>query len=445
MPLIKIRRNSSKSQKGNQVAFQKLKLKLSEIGVAIKNTNFKVEEITETKSDINKNLIFGEIEKIKPGRIFKNRDELSKSRIHGPTMAGIWGRENEGASSIVLSGGYEDDIDDYSYILYTGHGGQDKPGGKQIKDQEFVKGNKALTINYEKQIPVRVTRGHQISNGPSEGYRYDGIYYVNKYERIKGKNKLYVCRFHLSRQKGKYNLKINKNTLLQILKNSEIHNKKNIVDKNHSNLNDRESLLKNRKLEDLFFLSGRTLNVLKNEQIIFLKDLLIWEKNNFKQMQGMGVGSVDELTEQLSELNKRYNTNLDFAKSDKITITNNVASLNQNLFKRTDEIDFSIRTMNVLKNENITHFGDLVQKTENDLLRMPNFGRKSLVEIKNVLDELSLYLGMEIIWPPEERNLYENEQKDKNIKQFNDLSQDDKINYFNLLPKFSIIQSAKLL
>ena len=71
-------------------------------------------------------------------------------------MAGIWGRENEGASSIVLSGGYEDDIDDYSYILYTGHGGQDKPGGKQIKDQEFVKGNKALTINYEKQIPVEL-------------------------------------------------------------------------------------------------------------------------------------------------------------------------------------------------------------------------------------------------------------------------------------------------
>ena len=421
----------AQAKRGNEDAFQKLKHKLSDIGVVLKNkTDFEVEETTETKSDINKNLIFGEIEKIKPGRIFKNRDELSKSRIHGPTMAGIWGRENEGASSIVLSGGYEDDIDDYSYILYTGHGGQDKPGGKQIKDQEFVKGNKALTINYEKQIPVRVTRGHQISNGPSEGYRYDGIYYVNKYERIKGKNKLYVCRFHLSRQKGKYNLKINNNTLLQILKNSEIHNKKNIVDKNHSNLDDRESLLKNRKLEDLFFLSGRTLNVLKNEQIIFLKDLLIWEKNNFKQMQGMGVGSVDELTEQLSELNKRYNTNLDFAKSDKITITNNVASLNQNLFKRTDEIDFSIRTMNVLKNENITHFGDLVQKTENDLLRMPNFGRKSLVEIKNVLDELSLYLGMEIIWPPEEGNLYENEQKDKNIKQFNDLSQDDKINYF---------------
>ena len=53
---------------------------------------------------------------------------LSKARIHGPTMAGIWGREIEGACSIVLSGGYEDDIDELDYIFYTGQGGQDIPG-----------------------------------------------------------------------------------------------------------------------------------------------------------------------------------------------------------------------------------------------------------------------------------------------------------------------------
>ena len=421
----------AKAKRGNKDAFNKLKIKLSEIGVALKDkAEFEVQKITEPKSDKNTNLKFGEIDNIKLGRIFKNRDELSKYRIHGPTMAGIWGRENEGASSIVLSGGYEDDIDDYSYILYTGHGGQDKPGGKQVKDQEFVKGNKALTINYEKQIPVRVTRGYQIKNGPSEGYRYDGIYYVNKYERIKGKNKLYVCRFHLSREKGKYNLKINNNTLSQILKNSELIKKKDIVDKKLSKLDNITILLKNRKLEDLFFLSGRTLNVLKNEQIIYLKDLLIWEKSNLKQMQGMGGGSVDELIEQLSVLNERYNTNLDFAKSAHININEKIANLNQNLFKRLDEIDFSIRTMNVFKNENLTHFGDLVQKTENDLLRMPNFGRKSLIEIKNVLDELSLYLGMEINWPPEDEKIYINEKKFSNTEQFNNLSEDDKINFF---------------
>ena len=84
---------------------------------------------------------FGEIQGIKVGQVFKNRDELSKSGIHKPSMAGIWGSQDTGAYSIVLSGGYEDDIDQFDYILYTGQGGQDSPGGKQIKDQEFSRGN----------------------------------------------------------------------------------------------------------------------------------------------------------------------------------------------------------------------------------------------------------------------------------------------------------------
>ena len=80
-------------------------------------------------------LVFGEIDNVNVGQIFESRDALSKARIHGPTMAGIWGRESEGACSIVLSGGYEDDIDDLNYILYTGQGGQDRPGGNQVADQ----------------------------------------------------------------------------------------------------------------------------------------------------------------------------------------------------------------------------------------------------------------------------------------------------------------------
>jgi len=147
-------------------------------------------------------LAFGEIENVKVGQIFENRDALSKARIHGPTMAGIWGRENEGACSIVLSGGYEDDIDDLNYILYTGQGGQDRPGGKQVANQEFVKGNKALVLSHKYNLPVRVSRGHQIKNGPNKGYRYDGLYYVNRFERIKGKSGFYICRFHLSSEKG---------------------------------------------------------------------------------------------------------------------------------------------------------------------------------------------------------------------------------------------------
>ena len=69
--------------------------------------------------------IIGEIAGIEIGTIFQSRIELSKSGIHGPLQAGIWGRQKEGACSIVLSGGYEDDIDNLDYILYTGAGGRD--------------------------------------------------------------------------------------------------------------------------------------------------------------------------------------------------------------------------------------------------------------------------------------------------------------------------------
>jgi len=150
---------------------------------------------------ISDKLIFGNIENIDVGQIFENREMLSKARIHGPTMAGIWGRESEGACSIVLSGGYEDDIDELDYIFYTGQGGQDIPGGKQVADQEFVRGNKALMLSCKYSLPIRVTRGHQIKNGPTKGYRYDGLYYVNKFERVKGKSAYYICRFHLSSEK----------------------------------------------------------------------------------------------------------------------------------------------------------------------------------------------------------------------------------------------------
>ena len=141
-------------------------------------------------------LIFGHIEGVQVGQIFESRKELSKFGLHAPTMAGIWGRENEGSCSIVLSGGYEDDIDNLDYILYTGQGGQDDRG-KQVSDQEFSRGNKGLQLSCEYGLPVRVTRGHQIQNGPESGYRYDGLYYVTSYERIIGKSGHYICRFHL--------------------------------------------------------------------------------------------------------------------------------------------------------------------------------------------------------------------------------------------------------
>tara|TARA_B100000315_G_scaffold105655_1_gene96893 strand:- start:438 stop:1466 length:1029 start_codon:yes stop_codon:yes gene_type:complete len=75
---------------------------------------------------------------------------------------------------------------------------------------------------------------------------------------------------------------------------------------------------------------------------------------------------------------------------------------NRNLLRKVDELELSVRSMNCLKNDNIIYIGDLVQKTEGEMLRTPNFGRKSLNEIKEVLSNMSLYLGIEIPnWPPD--------------------------------------------
>ncbi|MFQ3596046.1 MAG: DNA-directed RNA polymerase subunit alpha [Sphingomonadaceae bacterium] len=76
--------------------------------------------------------------------------------------------------------------------------------------------------------------------------------------------------------------------------------------------------------------------------------------------------------------------------------------MNRNLLKKVDELELSVRSANCLKNDNIIYIGDLVQKSEPEMLRTPNFGRKSLNEIKEVLSSMGLRLGMEIPgWPPE--------------------------------------------
>jgi DNA-directed RNA polymerase subunit alpha len=75
---------------------------------------------------------------------------------------------------------------------------------------------------------------------------------------------------------------------------------------------------------------------------------------------------------------------------------------NRNLLRKVDELELSVRSANCLKNDNIVYIGDLVQKTEQEMLRTPNFGRKSLNEIKEVLTAMGLGLGMTVPeWPPE--------------------------------------------
>jgi DNA-directed RNA polymerase subunit alpha len=80
----------------------------------------------------------------------------------------------------------------------------------------------------------------------------------------------------------------------------------------------------------------------------------------------------------------------------------NEPEFNPNLVRKVDELELSVRSANCLKNDNVVYIGDLIQKTEAEMLRTPNFGRKSLNEIKEVLAQMGLHLGMEVPnWPPD--------------------------------------------
>lgn len=95
---------------------------------------------------------------------------------------------------------------------------------------------------------------------------------------------------------------------------------------------------------------------------------------------------------------------INFEEPGQVKAENEKAELpfNKNLLLRVDELELSVRSANCLKNENIIYIGDLVHKTEYEMLRTPNFGRKSLNEIKQVLESMGLSLGMNIPnWPPE--------------------------------------------
>ncbi len=95
---------------------------------------------------------------------------------------------------------------------------------------------------------------------------------------------------------------------------------------------------------------------------------------------------------------------VNFEEPEKQTVEESDSELafNPALLKKVDELELSVRSANCLKNDNIVYIGDLIQKTESEMLRTPNFGRKSLNEIKEVLACMGLHLGMEIpAWPPE--------------------------------------------
>ncbi|XP_005110144.1 E3 ubiquitin-protein ligase UHRF1 [Aplysia californica] len=139
----------------------------------------------------NRPNFYGAVPDVSVGTVWWTRIECCRDGVHRPTVAGIHGGEG-GAYSIALSGGYEDDVDLGECFTYTGEGGRDLKGTKtnpknlrtapQSKDQTLTRGNLALSRNVETKNPVRVIRGYKLDSpfAPEEGYRYDGLYSVEK-------------------------------------------------------------------------------------------------------------------------------------------------------------------------------------------------------------------------------------------------------------------------
>jgi len=117
-----------------------------------------------------------------------------------------------------------------------------------------------------------------------------------------------------------------------------------------------------------------------------------------------GVSPEDAIAFAARILQDQLSVFVNFEEPAKETTQETVPELafNPALLKKVDELELSVRSANCLKNDNIIYIGDLIQKTEAEMLRTPNFGRKSLNEIKEVLAQMGLHLGMDVAnWPPE--------------------------------------------
>jgi putative restriction endonuclease len=139
--------------------------------------------------------VFGSIAGILPGHEFANRLELWGAGVHRQTQAGISARQGGGAESIVLSGGYEDDEDWGSVIIYTGRGGRSAETNQQVADQTLTGANLELVRNEQEGLPLRVTR--KVTTGYSSFYRYAGLYRVVSHWAELGKAGHRVWRFRL--------------------------------------------------------------------------------------------------------------------------------------------------------------------------------------------------------------------------------------------------------
>ena len=112
----------------------------------------------------------------------------------------------------------------------------------------------------------------------------------------------------------------------------------------------------------------------------------------------------EEARKKINSMQDQLNNFINFEEPEEEEIQEVIEDLpfNRNLLRKVDELELSVRSANCLKNDNIVYIGDLVQRSEPEMLRTPNFGRKSLNEIREVLKIMGLELGMVIeSWPPE--------------------------------------------
>jgi putative restriction endonuclease len=143
--------------------------------------------------------VFGHIPGYPEGSCLEARAELSEAGVHRPPIAGISGGERDGADSIVLSGGYEDDEDLGDEIVYTEHGGRDTESRRQVAHQRLTRGKLALAHSSIEGLPVRVIRGTNLDSpyAPRSGYRYDGLYMVDDYWQEEGRSGFRIWRYRL--------------------------------------------------------------------------------------------------------------------------------------------------------------------------------------------------------------------------------------------------------
>jgi DNA-directed RNA polymerase subunit alpha len=132
--------------------------------------------------------------------------------------------------------------------------------------------------------------------------------------------------------------------------------------------------------------------------------ILDYDKLTMEIETNGAVGPEDSIAFAARILQDQLNVFVNFEEPRREEVSPSIPELafNPALLKKVDELELSVRSANCLKNDNIIYIGDLIQKTEAEMLRTPNFGRKSLNEIKEVLAQMGLHLGMEVTgWPPE--------------------------------------------